>query len=164
MLKNLKQVTMYSHILMLLTSVHHIYGAIIYHTPWRLHAVFVSIPVIAVTALLTYFIKNKSNFKSRFLFWLNWIIILIVSIALIGIFEGIYNHFVKDLLFFAGTDRATLLSLFPPPKYEMPNDLFFEITGVLQAVIAVILIVHFTRLTVSVFRDRTLGINQRLSD
>ena len=148
-------VTLNSHILMLFTSVHHVYGAVIYNTPWRLHVLFLSIPVISVTALLTYFIKKKDNLKSSLLFWLHWSIIFTGSIALIGIVEGVYNHFFKDLLFYAGVDRITLLKLFPPPTYEMPNDLFFELTGVLQAVVAVFLINQFVRLTFLVFKPGT---------
>ena len=155
---------MYSHYLMLLTSVHHVYGAIIYSTPWRLHVLFLSVPVIVVTALLSRIINTYNSFKSSFLFWINWIIILIMSIALIGIFEGIYNHFIKDLLFYTGIDRSTLLALFPPPKYEMPNDLFFEVTGVLQAVIVAVLIVCFTRLTVSVFVTKSWEMNRKLDN
>lgn len=144
---SLKRVAFFSNILMLLTTLHHIYGALIYHTPWRMHVIFVSLPVMAVTILFTKLIQKNKRYKNGFLFWLNWSIILLVSIGLIGCFEGIYNHFVKDLLFFAGTDRKILLGLFPPPKYELPNDVFFEITGVMQAVITVILMVHFVRLT-----------------
>lgn len=155
MLKDLKKVTLYSHIMMMLTSIHHVYGAVIYNTPWRLHVLFLSIPVISVTALLTYFIKRKDNLKTSLLFWLHWSIILIGSIALIGVFEGVYNHFFKDLLFYAGVNRFTLLKLFPPPTYEMPNDLFFELTGVLQAVVVVILINWFIRLTFLVFKPGT---------
>jgi hypothetical protein len=29
---------------------------------------------------------------------------------------------------------AVMVRLFPPPTYEMPNDAFFEITGMLQVV------------------------------
>jgi hypothetical protein len=38
-----------------------------------------------------------------------------------------------------------MLVLFPPPKYEMPNDFFFEFTGVLQAVLVVPIGVYLFR-------------------
>ncbi len=131
------KVSIYSHLLMLLTTVHHIYGAIIYNTPWRFHVVF------------------KSNRKS-FWFWVYWSIILIASIGFFGLFEGIYNHLLKDILFYSGVNREVLFQLFPPPKYEMPNDFLFEATGVLQAVLAILLIIHFIRLTKSAMLRTTL--------
>ena len=57
---------------------------------------------------------------------------LLVPVGLIGFFEGGYNHGVKNVLYFGGLPRATLDQLFPPPRYEMPNDLWFEVTGILQ--------------------------------
>lgn len=51
-----------------------------------------------------------------------------------GVFEGVYNHGVKDALYFAHASPDLMLRLFPPPTYEMPNNAFFEITGVLQIV------------------------------
>jgi hypothetical protein len=51
--------------------------------------------------------------------------------------EGGYNHVMKNALFFGGLPRSTLERLFPPPTYEMPTDLWFEGSGVLQFVIAV---------------------------
>jgi hypothetical protein len=157
MIKNsLKKLSLYSHGLMVLTTIHHVYGAYLYNTPWRLHVAFVSIPVLIITALVTRYLVKKETFKNRFLFWLYWGIILIVSVLLIGTYEGIYNHFLKDVLFFAHVGRHSLLKLFPPPKYEMPNDFIFEFTGVLQALIAVVLWVHFIRLTKLVIKQRII--------
>lgn len=147
-----------SHTLLLLTAVHHIYGALLYNTPWRFHAVFVSIPIIGITALLNYLIQKRGSYKNSILFWLNWTVILVISIFLIGIFEGIYNHLVKDVLYYIGTDRQTLITLFPPPKYEMPNDFIFEFTGVMQAVVTFVLLYRFVRLTKSVLSYRQAAI------
>ena len=147
---NLKKLSLYSHALMILTSIHHIYGAIIYQTTWRFHTLFISVPAIIFIALLSPFLLNRPSLKRSLLFWIYCLIIVLVSIGLIGCYEGIYNHLVKDLLFYSGVDRAILLQLFPPPTYEMPNDFFFEFTGVLQAILAVILIIYFIRLMKSV--------------
>src|SRR3546814_15643418 len=74
------------------------------------------------TLFRSYTSKKKTHLKTSFLFWLNWGIILVPSIALIGVYEGIYNHLLKNILFFSGADRSLIASLFPAPKYEMPND------------------------------------------
>ena len=127
--------------LMSLTSIHHVYGAIIYSTPWRLHILMLSIPVTALTLLLKlYFFKKKGKyiwvFKSAFLF-----ITLVPSIGMIGVYEGLYNHVLKNILFFSGASQETLQSMFPAPMYEMPNDFIFEVTGVMQGLIVVPMIV-----------------------
>jgi hypothetical protein len=36
--------------------------------------------------------------------------------------------------------------LFPPPTYEMPNDAFFEVTGILQVVPAALAAWHVYRM------------------
>lgn len=148
--KVLKQVTMYSAALMALTSIHHAYGAFLYKTPWRMHVLFVSVPVMIVTGVLHLFIsKGKGGWLLKGLYWL---ITLVPSIALIGLYEGMYNHALKNILYFGGLSHENLVRLFPPPKYELPNDFWFECTGVLQAVAALLLIVHFVRLSARWFR------------
>jgi hypothetical protein len=57
---------------------------------------------------------------------------LLFPVAGVGFFEGAYNHVAKNVLYFAGASEQLLVKLFPPPAYELPNDWFFELTGVLQ--------------------------------
>ncbi|SFF08241.1 hypothetical protein SAMN05518672_115116 [Chitinophaga sp. CF118] len=141
------KVTLYSIIIMSLTSLHHVYGAIIYHTQWRLHVLLLSIPVIVITLYINRLLNPKVNTSNNYLFWIYRAITLLVSIILIGLFEGIYNHIVKNILFFGGASKSGMSKLFPPGMYEMPDDAFFEITGVMQGVIGIVLIVYFIRLT-----------------
>lgn len=142
-----KKVSMFSNMLMILTSIHHVYGSIIYKTPWRAHVLFLSIPVIVITVILSRFIQRMENVSRKFLFWINWAIILLASVLLIGLFEGLYNHVLKNILFFSGLSVVYLSRLFPTGMYEMPDDLIFEATGVIQGIIAVLLILHFVKLT-----------------
>lgn len=136
----LKKVTLYSVILMGLTSVHHLYGAIAYHTSWRLHVLLFSIPVIIVTLLLHRAANRPWAFR------LYWITTLLASIILIGVFEGLYNHVLKNILFFSGFSQSRMERLYPHGAYEMPDNFFFEITGIMQGIIAIPLIIYFTRL------------------
>ena len=69
-----------------------------------------------------------------------------IPILMIGMFEGLYNHVVKNLLYFGGASTG-LTRVFPPPTYEMPNDVFFEITGVLQVVPATLAAWYLSRVT-----------------
>jgi hypothetical protein len=109
-----------------LTIVHHVYGAIVFDTPWRLHAAVLGAAGIAATLLLT----RGSTRLGPLLAGLT----LVLAVGLIGGFEGGYNHAFKLLLFFGGAAPGTMHRLFPPPTYELPSDVLFEVTGVLQFV------------------------------
>jgi uncharacterized membrane protein YeiB len=132
--------------LMVLTSIHHAYGAILYNTPWRLHVLMISVPAIIFTVIFYYqFLKKGVRTRSLF-FWAYLVLTLVASVVLIGLFEGVYNHLFKNALFYMGASHQTLVYLFPPPTYEMPNDFWFEFTGVLQGIVAIPLTLSFIRL------------------
>lgn len=120
-----------------LTAVHHVYGAFRYHTPWRHHAAAVALVVGTALVLAASAHQRRPGTKrGRLAAWILAVLSLIFVVLGFGLFEGLYNHLVKDLLFFSGASRALLLRLFPPPAYEMPNDVLFEVTGVLQVPVA----------------------------
>ena len=126
---------------------HHVYGAEIYHTPWRLHVLFLSVPVIVITLLINRSLNNKPYNHKSYALRIYLIITFLTSILLIGIFEGIYNHILKNILFFSGFAGDIMQRLFPSGTYEMPDNLFFEITGMLQGILAIPLTTHFIKLT-----------------
>ena len=133
-----QKVALYGISLMIMTSLHHAYGAWLYGTPWRLQILAFSLPVIILN-----WIYVKQTRYSKALYYLFCTANLVLSIWFIGLYEGVYNHLFKNLLFFAGVNGQTMASLFPPPMYEMPNDFLFELTGVLQAFIVVPLGYYF---------------------
>lgn len=147
---SLTKLNNYSLFLMVLTSVHHVYGAYVYHTTWRLHVLFVSVPTIIIILAFSRYFQKTDNFRRNIRYWFYWSYILLIAVLSLGVFEGLYNHVLKNILFFCGANRSVLMMFFPSPTYEMPNDFFFELTGILQGVIAVIMIVHFIRLTMLV--------------
>lgn len=133
--------------MLILTTIHHIYGALLYATPWRYHAAAVAIPTLLV--LIAAYEVRRRNPRSRagtIAAVVFVVLTLAVPIALIGFFEGGYNHVLKNILYFGGASKLTLVRLFPPPKYEMPNDWVFEITGVAQFPAAVWTTVSLGRL------------------
>jgi len=134
------KVTAYSVALMTVTSLHHVYGAIVYHTPWRLHVLMLSIPVLIVTLILYRILRKKELPDRSFMYWTFFFITLIPSAGLIGVYEGLYNHILKNTLFFGGASDEVLQQLFPAPTYEMPNNVFFEVTGIMQGIIVLPLI------------------------
>jgi hypothetical protein len=118
---------------LLLTDVHHAYGAHVYQTPWRYHVLLLSLP--ATLGILWSHRRLRRHPGDALARWVLGLTALLVPVLGIGAFEGFYNHLVKDVLYFHGASSALMDRLFPPPTYEMPNDAFFEITGVSQAIL-----------------------------
>jgi hypothetical protein len=121
-----------------LTAVHHVYGAYVYGTPWRTHVAFVS--VVAAAALVGSFAvlrRPPGTVAGEIALSILAVVTLAIPVVGIGLFEGAYNHALKNALYFGGASLQTLSRLFPPPAYELPNDVFFEVTGVLQLFLGV---------------------------
>lgn len=124
---------------MLLTTVHHSYGAIIYNTPWRHHVAIVGVvTVLVLFATLRVHRSLDGNPGGKIGFWVFAFVTLLIPVVGIGVYEGGYNHGLKDVLYFSGASAELMGRLFPAPTYEMPNDFFFEITGVLQFPLALV--------------------------
>lgn len=132
-------VAIWSGAVLALTVFHHLYGAALYAAPFRRHALGVALPLALVIAALL---------------WLGWIqraraagghfdraavaLVLAAPVAIIGIFEGGYNHILKNVLYFGGAPADVLRTLYPFPTYAMPDDLLFELTGVIQLPLALV--------------------------
>ncbi|WP_257452071.1 hypothetical protein [Archangium lipolyticum] len=114
-------------------AAHHVYGAVRYDTPWRHHAAVMAFwaALVLVSAFLVYR-RHPGTPAGRLAGWALAAFSLLFPVLFIGLYEGLYNHGIKDVLFLAGAPRELLLRLFPPPAYEMPNDVGFELSGVLQ--------------------------------
>lgn len=110
----------------LTTSIHHLYGAWLYDTPWRAHIATqgISFLLVSVAFLMLYHFTKKKVF-----YWLLLAVAGFFFVLAIGVFEGGYNHVLKNILFFGGMNHDLLHTLYPPPKYELPNDLLFEVSG-----------------------------------
>lgn len=121
---------------LVLTTVHHAYGAYVYDTPWRLHVAYVSGLTGALIAgtLIVMSRRGTHNTLGRTALWIFIAATVVVPVAGVGLFEGAYNHVLKNAMCFGGAPAPLLDRLFPPPMYEIPNNLFFEMTGVMQVV------------------------------
>ena len=117
----------------LLTSLHHVYGAWLYATPWRNHIAYQGFTwlLISYLILLTYLLWRK-----RILMWIFIVFAGFFFIGAIGFYEGFYNHVLKNILYHFGLSIETLHQMYPPPKYLLPNDVFFEVTGILTFAVA----------------------------
>jgi hypothetical protein len=118
----------------IVSSGHHVYGALLYDTPWRL-VVSLWIPAFVVLIVSALFVYQR--YQGQLVGHAAvWIVLLGGAIFQFGFtaFECVYSHVLKNLLFFGGAAESTLLRLFPPPAYHLPDSLLFEITGISQLV------------------------------
>lgn len=145
-MKTLKKVLWTSAATMALTAFHHAYGAIIYDAPFRKYVAVFAILIILIS-WITYktFLKHQSSLSAKFALWIFIIITALIPIGIIGLVEGGYNHLAKNILFFAGTSQATFNQLFPPPTYEIPTNILFETTGILQFFAGLIVLNYLLR-------------------
>ncbi len=117
---------------LLLTAVHHVYGAYVYDTPWRVQVAFYAAIIGAFVGTLSYAAHRwRDSAFGKVLFRLNMLVTLVAPALAIGVVEGGYNHALKNIVYFAG-DIDLYRQWFPEPTYEIPADWFFEVTGVLQ--------------------------------
>jgi hypothetical protein len=103
----------------LLTSVHHYYGAYVYKTPWRRHAALVSgLATAAALGSLLVLRRRTTGLADAVAFWFLTADTLVVHVGGFGVFEGGYNHLLKDVLYLGGASPALLRRLFPAPRYS----------------------------------------------
>jgi hypothetical protein len=132
---------------LVLTSVHHVYGAFVYATPWRLHILYGAVPAAVLIAGLFWLGHRRAGRRSgRFATAAAAIIAAVFPVAMIGLYEGGYNHLLKNILYFGGLGPDAFQALFPAPTYERPNDFFFEATGVAQFFLAIMAAAALVRL------------------
>lgn len=127
--------TLYAYAALVTTSIHHAYGALRYDTPWRMHAAIVAIlGAAAITIAARVYDAQPESSRGRFAGWTSIVLVIVLVGVGLGVFEGGYNHVLKNAFFLAGASTTTMTRLFPPPTYELPNDAVFELTGIAQAI------------------------------
>ncbi|HYD40881.1 MAG TPA: hypothetical protein VEB43_08620 [Anaeromyxobacter sp.] len=124
----------YALLTLLLTVVHHAYGAVRYATPFRAHGAAVALALAGLLVVLARPRRASRGRGGQLAGWAAAHLVLLVPVLAVGAFEGLYNHVLKVALFLGGAPAELLRALFPPPTYELPDDVLFEVTGVLQVV------------------------------
>jgi hypothetical protein len=125
------------------SSVHHIYGGVVYQSAFRLFMPFIAVGEwLVVMGLLSWYRRTRRSIA---------LTLFSTAAALVGIVQGlvhvVYGHAYKTVLFAAGIPRERVTTFFlpftPNDFVYPPNDIFFEGTGLLQLV-TIALIAGFT--------------------
>jgi hypothetical protein len=111
-----------------LTTVHHIYGGLVDSAPNRLRVpMIMAIPLVVAVGSLYRYRRTGSRvalITAATVGSLAWVV-------LSGLLHGGYAHAYKDVLFLLKGPSRLYYPLNPSEHYP-PDDLFFEITGVLE--------------------------------
>ena len=111
-----------------LTIIHHVYGGLVDKAPNRLRVpVIMAVPTLAARVALHRYERTGS--KTALV--TSATVTSVAWVALSGLLHGGYAHAYKDVLFLTGGPAKLYYPLNPSEHYP-PDDLFFEITGVLE--------------------------------
>ena len=135
----------------IITTFHHFYGAEVYKTPWR-RDVGTNGGIVLLACLI--FLYLYKAYRRRVYLLVYLIVNFIVFELGIGLFEGLYNHILKNILFFGGLSFSKWRGLFPAPAYEIPENFLFESTGVLQFFAALVSMSYLLRLYRSYIKNK----------
>ncbi len=120
---------------LVLTMVHHVYGALLYETPERYHAVYIAGAALALMVSADWLSRRRpSSVLGRVAWWTGWSVNGVVAVLLFGAIEGFYNHVLKVALYFGGLPEHHMGRLYSDALFEMPNDVIFELTGGLHVI------------------------------
>src|SRR4029453_10477235 len=142
---------------MLLTSIHHVYGGLIYDSTLRL-----AMPILAVVELLIvlgllFWYRRSVSGIALALFSIIAVMVGVVQ----GMFHALYSHLYKDILFLMGVPAETVRNYFVPlmPNDFIypPNDIFFEATGILELVTISLIAIYTYRLIQNWRLEKRMG-------
>jgi len=129
-----------------LTTVHHIYGGLVDGAPNRLRVpVIMAIPSLVALGSLRRYKRTSSGAALA----TSSTVAVLAWVVLSGLLHGGYAHAYKDILFLVDGSPKLYYPLNPDEHYP-PDDIFFEITGVLETVTAYFIALFTYRL----IRDR----------
>lgn len=123
----------------ILSSVHHIYGGIIYEGSARLAVPFVMAIPLVITLGLLYLHKRTGSQAALNAFSILSILVWVIAS---GLLHAGYAHGYKDFLALMGVPASRVLEVYRPLlPHEFvypPNNFAFEFTGLLEIVTAIL--------------------------
>lgn len=113
--------------LYVITTVHHLYGGLALDAPNRLlMPLLLLIPTAAAVASLEWYRRSGRRVAARI-----YAGIALVLAVVLGLVHSAYSHIYKDVLFLV-RGPADLYVLLNPDEHYPPDDVFFELTGVIE--------------------------------
>lgn len=104
-----------------------------FDTPWPAHVIHLAVWVgVALGVFLSIGWVARGRPLGR---WAALAVVglsMLAAVAWLGLYEGGYNHLLKNTLFAARVSDETFRRLFPPAIYEPPGDWVFELSGIAQ--------------------------------
>ncbi|RFM28515.1 hypothetical protein [Deminuibacter soli] len=140
--KWLNQSLLWTVLLFILTGFHHYYGGLVYRTPWRQHIVPAGGAAIVLIVLALYLYRHYH--KRIFLMMYLAIVALLFGLG-ITVFEGAYNHLLKNIFYFGGLNMHTWRALYPAPTYQQPDNVLIETTGIAQFFVGGVMLYYLWR-------------------
>lgn len=129
-----------------LTSIHHVYGGLAYDSTFRPSMPIIAVIELAIVLSLLFWYGQSRSGIALGLFTL---VAALVGVAQ-GLFHTLFGHIYKDILFIAGITTESVRNYFLPVTPNdfiyPPNDLFFEVTGVLELVTMSLIVIFTYRL------------------
>jgi hypothetical protein len=118
---------------LVLTSVHHLYGARRFDTPWRAHIAHIAIWAGVILGLSWLVALRWPHERSGRVAMIVFVVLtMLICVVWLCLYEGGYNHGLKNLAAVAHLPASVVERLFPRSLYEPPGDWVFELSGVLQ--------------------------------
>ena len=110
-----------------ITTVHHMYGGLALDSPNRLLLpLLLLLPIAAALASLEWYRRSGRRVAARI-----YAGIALVLAVVLGLVHSAYSHIYKDVLFLV-RGPADLYVLLNPDEHYPPDDVFFELTGVIE--------------------------------
>jgi hypothetical protein len=130
---------------LVLTVIHHAYGAYLFRYAFMLHVTVIAIPVGALIVGFGAYARRAASRPAASIASATALILMVgISILAIGFYEGGYNHLLPNIQYALGI-RPTLRA----GLYEPPDDLIFQANGVAQFFVALVAL-YFT---ITMFRS-----------
>lgn len=118
---------------LVLTSVHHLYGARRFDTPWRAHVAHIAAWAGVLLGLCLFIARVRAGRTTGRIAMTGFLVFAVaICVLWLGLYEGGYNHGIKNLADAVHLPAGVFNALFPSSLYEPPGDWFFEVSGVLQ--------------------------------
>jgi hypothetical protein len=138
--------------LYVITTVHHLYGGLALDSPNRLLVpLLLLLPFGTAVASLEWYRRTGRRVAVR-----TYAGIALVLAVVLGLVHSAYSHIYKDVLFLLNAP-AELYVLLNPDEHYPPDDVFFEITGVIELAAAIAVVVTAIRLLRAVSRSSMSG-------